>query len=377
MKKKRSLSMLLAVMMVLSLPLFIPVPTIAADSTASAFYYQHDPRLNAKAMKDIVVDPTAIYGFSPSPNGSLAAYATFDWSDRSKVDGKDGRQARIAYHQSIQEMYGMLSQMREDGKSAEEIARAVSQKRNEIRLASYKNPEDLARVKARNLEQYGHEEGPLPEELYEQYGSWEQVIEKAFSVNAGMDACLGLYDEYYELYLTIGQIEDEKNTAATREHTVAAFTDAEGLPSLSPEDTEKALSGFTDANLISTWYLPELAAAVSADVLRGYPDHTLLPQNTIRRVEAFVLLSRCLKNTDETESAISFTDVPDWAQNDINRLSKAGIVKGYGNGVFGANDLLTVEQVSILVERIRAANRQQPGLSFDNSTGDTEMKEAA
>ena len=106
-------------------------------------------------------------------------------------------------------MYDILEEMTADGKSVEEIARAVSTKRNEIRLAAYDNdPEGLATVKARNLEKYGHEEGPLPDELYEQYGSWQIVLEKAFSVNAGMDACLGLYDDYYDVYVALGQVEE-------------------------------------------------------------------------------------------------------------------------------------------------------------------------
>ncbi|MBO4323152.1 MAG: hypothetical protein J5836_00675 [Clostridia bacterium] len=104
-------------------------------------------------------------------------------------------------------MYSLLDELTAEGKTTEEIAREISAKRNEIRLAAYANdPEGLEKLKARNLEKYGHEEGPLPDELYAQYGSWEKVIEKAFSANSGMDACLGLYDDYYELYVAVGQI---------------------------------------------------------------------------------------------------------------------------------------------------------------------------
>lgn len=174
----------------------------------AAFAYVHDPSKNPVAMKDIVKDDTAIYGFRPSETGSLKLYADADWSDPEIV--AKGREDRIAYHNSIASMYDMLRQMQSEGKSVEEIARAVSTRRNELRLESYKdNPEGLAALKQRNLEKYGHEEGPLPDELYEQYGSWEKVIEKAFSVNVGMDACLGLYDDYYDLYVLLGQVEDD------------------------------------------------------------------------------------------------------------------------------------------------------------------------
>ncbi len=167
--------------------------------------YVHDPRENAAAMADIVEDPNAVYGFRPSKTGSLKQYADADWSDPVLVE--NSRKDRIAYHESVQEMYVMLDEMAAAGKTVEEIARAVSTKRNELRLAAYKDdPEGLATVKERNLEKYGHEEGPLPDESFEKYGSWEIVIEKAFSLNIGMDVCLGLYDEYYPVYQTLSRL---------------------------------------------------------------------------------------------------------------------------------------------------------------------------
>ncbi len=177
-------------------------------SAVNGFRYVHDPCLNPKAMRDVVADDTAIYGFRPSDTGSLKMYASADWSDPQTVE--QGRRDRIAYHQSIEAMYEMLRDMQAQGRTTEEIARAVSTKRNEIRLAAYADdPEGLAQIKARNLEKYGHEEGPLPDELFAQYGSWLTVMEKAFSTNAGMDACLGLYDAYYFMYATLGDVPAE------------------------------------------------------------------------------------------------------------------------------------------------------------------------
>ena len=95
--------------------------------------------------------------------------------------------------------------MKQAGKSTEEIARVVSAKRNEIRLASYKDdPEGLAKVKKSNLETYGNENGGTTEFFYAKYGSWETVIEKSISANPGADACLGLYDKYYDTYMISG-----------------------------------------------------------------------------------------------------------------------------------------------------------------------------
>lgn len=172
-------------------------PVLAKENTTN-IEYVHDPRINEKAMEDIVVDKTAIYGFKPSKDSvRLAEYVDADWSDPVLVE--KWRQARIQYLSQFDTMYDLWSEMLIKGASTEEIARSVSAKRNEIRLASYENnPEDLERVKKSNLDTYGNENGPTPESLYEKYGSWEIVLLKSFSSNSGMDACLGLYDVQYD-----------------------------------------------------------------------------------------------------------------------------------------------------------------------------------
>ena len=173
----------------------------------AGFAYLHDPRENPAAMEDIVENADAVYGFSPDPNSKrLGSYAEYDWTDPALV--AKAQEERRAYHESMDSMTDILYRMRDEGASIEEMARAVSMERNRIRLDSYRdNPEGLAAVKKSNLETYGHEDGPTPDELYEKYGSWTEVLQKAFSTNMGMDACCGLYDEYYQLYVELGYVD--------------------------------------------------------------------------------------------------------------------------------------------------------------------------
>lgn len=192
----RMFGFLLAVVMVVggSVSAFAAVPATGEYRCV----YTHDPRINAKAMEDIVVNPKAIYGFSPDPNSTrLGEYADYDWSDPAVVEA--AKQERIAYHESFRKQFVLWESMRVQGKSTEEIARAVSAMRNESRFASNKDdPVELQKMRKSNLDTYGNENGPTPEFLYEKYGSWDKVIVKSFSSNSGMDACLGLYDAQYE-----------------------------------------------------------------------------------------------------------------------------------------------------------------------------------
>ena len=171
------------------------------EAGAAPFAYEHDPRLNPKAMKDIVENPDAVYGFSPSPDSTrLGEFAdAIDWTDPEQV--AEARATRQAYHDSLSGLYRMIEAMLTEAKPVEEIARAVSQRRNELRIeAAQDDPEELEILKKSNLETYGNENGPTAEWLYEKYGSWQTVMEKALGTNVGMDVCLGFYDELYELY---------------------------------------------------------------------------------------------------------------------------------------------------------------------------------
>ena len=172
------------------------------------FAYVHDPRENPEAMADIIENDEAVYGFSPDPESQrLGNYAEYDWTDPEFV--AYAQEERRAYHESMDTMMDILYRMREEDASMEEMARAVSEERNRLRLESYKDdPEGLAAAKESNLKTYGHEDGPTPDELYEKYGSWITVLQKAFSPNMGMDACCGLYDEYYWLYIELGYVDN-------------------------------------------------------------------------------------------------------------------------------------------------------------------------
>ena len=208
--KKRCFS---ALLLLLCLSMLLSAGALAdqGETDKAPFTYQHDPRDNPKAMRDIVVNPDAVYGFSPSAaeGSTLKEYAAvFDCTDAKQV--ADAREQRLAYHKSMDELYDMILDMLKAGDDNETIARAVSQRRNELRLESCKDdPEGLEVLKKRNLDTYGNELGPTPESLYEKYGSWEEVLYKALGTNPGMDACLGLYDEYYYLYARQDSIVEE------------------------------------------------------------------------------------------------------------------------------------------------------------------------
>ena len=191
-------------------------------STAAKKGYVHDPMENPKAAQDIIVNREAVYGYSPSPLSTrLREFVDIiDWTNEAEV--AEARDKRLQYYETEEILYQTIETMLDENKSIEEIARGVSKKRNELRLDAYiGDPDGLKRVKQSNLDTYGNEEGPTIDYLYEKYGSWEAILQKALSSNPGMDACLGLYDDFYEFY----GIEEKVQLKITEE---AVKTDASG-----------------------------------------------------------------------------------------------------------------------------------------------------
>lgn len=142
---------------------------------------------------------------------------------------------------------------------------------------------------------------------------------------------------------------------ATREETIRLFVEAIDKSGFSRPAAD--LSMFIDEPEISQRCRGAVALAVGNELVYGYDDSTIRPKAPITRAEACVLLSRALSETEFVPKYdVKFSDVPDWARFDIDRLASAGLVQGYGDGTFGTDDYITVRQVNILVERIS----QQP-----------------
>ncbi len=143
---------------------------------------------------------------------------------------------------------------------------------------------------------------------------------------------------------------DEGAELATREYVVSQFVQSVGRSNFS--GNAYMLSTFADKDDIDEDYVGDFEKAVSNGLVRGYEDKTLRPKENVTRIEALAMLARCIPEVpDDVGEPIEFTDVPDWAEENIDDLTRAGIVKGYGNGLLGADDNITVEQVGLLTDR--------------------------
>ena len=83
---KRIPALLAAVLLAVSvLPAYVSADTETDEP--EEWVYEHDPMENPVAAADIVVNPDAVYGYSPNPDSKrLGPYASYDWSDKEVVE---------------------------------------------------------------------------------------------------------------------------------------------------------------------------------------------------------------------------------------------------------------------------------------------------
>lgn len=90
------------------------------------------------------------------------------------------------------------------------------------------------------------------------------------------------------------------------------------------------------------------------EMLKGYEDGSFKPEGDITRAEFAAVVCRILgleAAANGAKGATAFKDVPadDWAAGYINLATQAGIIKGYGNGMFGPKDTVKYEQAIKMV----------------------------
>ncbi len=141
--------------------------------------------------KDLVPDVSGVYGYLPTPGTEFANSAKWpDWTDPAAVAKANA--TRVEYHQGLADKADWVAQQRAAGASEEDIARRMVDMRNASRMAMY-SPEDLPKLQARNLREYGDPNGPSYEmALRKADGDPTEVIASALRSNKGVDVLCGI-----------------------------------------------------------------------------------------------------------------------------------------------------------------------------------------
>lgn len=100
-------------------------------------------------------------------------------------------------------------------------------------------------------------------------------------------------------------------------------------------------------------FYDEITYLIDRDVLKGYPDGTMRPNAGVTRAEAAIMISR-LKKFDVTPRATGFPDVPasHKASGSIAAAAKAQLIKGYPDGTYRPENTITRAEMAFILSRL-------------------------
>ena len=118
-------------------------------------------------------------------------------------------------------------------------------------------------------------------------------------------------------------------------------------------DLEGAAGNAPFSDVRDHWAAREISLAAQAGILKGYGDGTFRPDKPVTRAEMSVLLSRMLE-ASYARGANSFWDVDNshWAVQEITALAQADILRGYGDGSFRPEKLVSRGETAALIDRV-------------------------
>jgi len=96
------------------------------------------------------------------------------------------------------------------------------------------------------------------------------------------------------------------------------------------------------------WAQADINKLVALGCISGYPDGTFKPDNTITRAEFAAMLVKAFKL--ENKGGKIFADTAThWAKDYIAAAAANGVVNGYDTYTFGPDDLITREQMAVMI----------------------------
>jgi hypothetical protein len=104
----------------------------------------------------------------------------------------------------------------------------------------------------------------------------------------------------------------------------------------------------------SAWYYDCVKWGVASGLVTGYGDYTFRADQEITREEAAVILSRC-SGLPAGGSSVAFKDsnaIAGWAKDGVAAVSKAGVMQGSSSGYFNPKKMMTRAEAAVIASRL-------------------------
>jgi len=102
------------------------------------------------------------------------------------------------------------------------------------------------------------------------------------------------------------------------------------------------------SDIAKHWAEANIKQLVDSGAIAGYPDGTFKPDKTITRAEFATVVVKAFE-LDSANGKVFADTANHWAKKYIATAAAAGIVNGYGDNKFGPDDLITREQMAVMI----------------------------
>ncbi|QGQ94632.1 hypothetical protein EHS13_06900 [Paenibacillus psychroresistens] len=105
------------------------------------------------------------------------------------------------------------------------------------------------------------------------------------------------------------------------------------------------------ADLSNHWAQMEIDLLADKGLIKGVTAEKFNPNTSVTRAEFTVMLARALGLREDKQAALKLSDITEdsWYAGGVGAAIKAGVVSGYKNNTFGANEKITREQMAVML----------------------------
>ncbi|KGG79948.1 hypothetical protein Y919_09055 [Caloranaerobacter azorensis H53214] len=203
----------------------------------------------------------------------------------------------------------------------------------------------------------------------ENYRGYDLPVSDRFNINK---------NNYIDLEYTVHMDENAGNELQGIKATVNFLINVNENPiyqddynSSNSREDEKGTKQKTNDKFVDIkghWAENCIQALIEHNIIKGYPDKTIRPDNFITRAEAAALICRALKLEEKNKLFTGYIDfIPKWAKGYVIAATEKGIFEGYPGRIFKPNNKITrQEMVTVLMRGFNKKLEKEIEINFED-----------
>lgn len=104
----------------------------------------------------------------------------------------------------------------------------------------------------------------------------------------------------------------------------------------------------------SHWAKVVIKSAMDSGTMKGYPDGSFRPDNSITRAEFFSLVNNVFKYTEESQGTYTDVEGNSWYASDVAKAKAAGYVSGYPDGTIHPETSISRQETAIILSHLKS-----------------------